>query len=796
MHIVTLESRLPLTKTFVHAAGRMTATPYPHVSKVTSHHEQVSTLAEFKDLLVHHAANDHCLFNGQLTTPLKNESRAGKTLKVDREWVVFDFDKVEAKDAADVVAKYLPAECQQVSYIVQLSASMFRPDNQLWSGHIFMLLKESIAELKLKQWFEHLNFSIPALTQQLKLSDSLQALHWPLDRTVAYNSKLIYIAPPKCHGFEPAITQHISLVKKKQSHLSIPMFSPIDTFVIRQKINELRRNIGEQEIAYELTTFEGHEMLRSTDICDIQGLKASGDHYIRFNLNGGDSYAYFIDLRNPDVIRNFKGEPFLKTADAAPDLYKSLRKAAPKAVAKPPLEDGSDVLAFFATNRAASIKTGIFDPMNRTLRLDDSTPVAARAWMAEYGLVTKGDLPHMDLIFDPSSLVQYMPGLPVINTFRATEYMVQKASKSTPSTLQEIPPLLNKIMFSMLGNPTPEVYRHFINWLAFIFQFRKKTGTAWVMHGRTGTGKGLFVKFILTPLFGNDNVRTIQFPLLDTSFNGFLEQALFVVCDEADLAAAANKSSLQAKLRHYITDSAIEINQKGVKTYKSENYTNWIFNANERTAVQVTGDDRRYNIPERQENQLFVNPNEVKVLSEGAELEALADVLVRWPVDQMAVTKPVMTQARQDMHEATTTINQLIAEAIQQGNLQFFVERLPTDAESASDFSNGRFNPSALFKTYLAKYQDDADAKRPTIVTEEEAFVLFRTLIPDPRFLQDSKTWRKRHYKALGLDIDKQHRVGSDRVRGIKVQWNPAKDIEIARPAPQNVTPINKKKVR
>lgn len=796
MHIVYLGSRLPLTKTFVQAAGRLTATPYPHISKVTSYHEQVNSLAEFKDTLVAHAEADHCLFNGQLSSPLHNESRAGKTLKTEREWVVFDFDKVIGKDAAEVVAKYLPLECQNVSYVVQLSASMFKPNNTLWSGHIFMLLKDPMSEQRLRQWFEYLNFSISALTTQLSLSDSLQALHWPLDRTVAQNSKLIYIAPPRCHGFEPAIKQHITLVKRKLTHLSIASFSPIDTFAVRQKINELRTAAGESEISYELVSFEGHEMLRSTDICDIQGLKASGDHYIRFNLNGGDSYAYFIDLRNPDVIRNFKGEPFFKTADAAPDLYKALRKAAPKALAKPPLEDGSDVLAFFATNRAATIKTGIFDPMNRSLRIDDSTPVAARAWMAEYGLVIKGDLPHMDLIFDPHSLVQYMPGLPVINTFRATEYMVQKPSKPAASTLAEVPPLLNKIMTSMLGSPTPEVYRHFINWLAFVFQFREKTGTAWVLHGRTGTGKGVFVKYILTPLFGSENVRIIQFPLLDTPFNGFLEQALFVVCDEADMSVAANKASLNAKLRHYITDSPIEINQKGVKTYKADSYTNWLFNANERTVVSITADDRRFNIPERQELQMFLNPNEVKQLSEGNELEAFADMLVRWPVDRAAVTKPIVTQARQDMHEATTSINQLVAEALMTGNLQFFVERLPTEAEAASDFGNGRFNPTGLFKANLSRYQNDAEAGRPTVVTEEETFVLFRTLIPDPRFLQDSKTWRKRHYKSLGLDLDKQHRVGADRVRGLRTQWQPASHADSLQPPAKNITPIMKAKTK
>ena len=791
--LVFLGARLPLTKTFIEESGRMTAAPYPHVTRVTSHHESFDSLQDFKDLLETHAAKRHCLFGGQLVHPLQSESRAGKTLVAPRQWVVFDFDKVDAKDHADVVARYLPAECQGVSYIAQLSASMFRPDTKSWSGHIFMLLKEPADDLRVKQWFEHINFTLPALTTQIRLSDSLQALHWPLDRTVAYSSKLIYISPPKCIGFEPAIKQHIVLVKKKSQNVTIPTFTPIDHFIIRQKINELRRAVGEEEIEYQLTQFEGHEMLRKTDVCDIHGIRTSGDHYVRFNLNGGDSYAYFIDLRNPEVIRNFKGEPYLKTADAAPDLYKALRKAAPKAIAKPPLEDGSDVFAFFATNRGAAIKTGSYDPVNKRLRLDDSTPVAARAWLAEYGLVQKGDLPHMDLTFDPTTDTGYTPGATTLNTFQASKYMVKERSSATDSTLAEIPTLTDKVMRSMLGNPDPQLYAHFVNWIAYIFQFRKQTGTAWILHGRTGTGKGSFIRWYLAPLFGEENVGIIQFPLMATQFNGYMENKLIMVCEESDMKTVENSAALGAKLRHYISDSPIELNRKGINTYKAPNFTNWIFTANERQVVAVTGDDRRYNVPERQENMIHLTPNEYLAMSEGHELEAFADVLARWPVDTLAVTKIIETQAHKDMHAATSTVNQLIATALMEGDLQFFIDRMPTEAEAMADFNN-RFNPMGLFKANITRFQQHAELNEECLLSEEDAFVLFRTLISDSRYFQDSKTWRKRHYKSLGLDFDKQYRVGKERRRGMRVMWKPAEvDAAPAQETVNNVTPIAKR---
>lgn len=776
MDLTFLSSRLALTKTFAMTNGVLAATPYPQVSKVTSHHEQVTDLTEFYDALCAHAARGHCLFGGRLTKPLKSESRAGLSLKEPKAWLVFDFDKVDATDHADVVKRYLPKECQQVSYIAQQSASMFRPDVSSWSGHIFMLLDQPIEDQRLKQWFEVLNFTVPALTDALSLSDSEMALHWPLDRSVAYSSRLIFIAPPKCFGFEPSLKPQdaISLVKKKSSHLKIPDFQPLDSASIKNKINELRRAIGLDEISYDLTPFEGEWVLDSSFEVNVHGIKTSGDHYIRFNLNGGDSYAYFIDLRRPDLIRNFKGEPFLKTEEAAPDLWKSLRKVAPRAVAKAPLNDGAEILAFYATNQNSTVKIGVFDPADNKLVLHSSGERAARAWLSEYGVVRQGDLPHMDLTFDPTCDVQYVTGSTQINTFQPTAYMTREKHKTKPSTLADIPPTANRIMRSMLGNPTEEIYSHWINWLAFVFQFRRKTTTAWVLTGAQGTGKGSFVKYFLRPIFGGASVKNAQFGLLNQEYNDFLEQSLFVVFEESDVDAVDNSSSLQQKLKHYITDDPIMIRKMRTDPYEAANYSNFLFFSNTHKPVMVPNGDRRFNIAERQNERMYLSPNEIKALQAGAELDQFSDVLLHWPVDETRVTRLIDTKARADMHEATTKINQLIAEAVMAGNLEFFQDRLPTGAEAQGDFHN-RFNPLGMYISTLDRFIAAAEAGETVLVKDEDLFILFRTLIPDTRFFQDSKTWRKRHYKELGLPVDQQHRLpgpGNRRDRGVMVTWH------------------------
>jgi len=774
---VLLGAALPLTKTIACRDGAYAVAPYPHVSKLTSFHETTDSLAGFQSLLSKHAAEGHCLFNGQLQQPLANESRAGKTLKgAPREWVVFDFDKVEAKDHAEVVQRYLPAECQGVSYVAQHSASMFKPGTAAWSGHVFMLLKEPSTELQLREWFEALNFTIPSLSEGLALTDSGLGLHWPLDRSAAYDSKLIYIAPPRMHGFTPAIDpkQAIQLVKKKQSHLKLPAFKPVTKREIEDRINDLRKDAGLEAKDFRSRPFEDGEILIEAEEGVITGVRPMGEHYIKFNLNGGDSLGYWIDLRNPSVIKNFKGEPWLLTQQVDEKFYKQLSKTASRVISRPPIGEGTEVLAFYATNQNSRIKIGLFEPVVSKLTINTSTETAARSWLAEFGVIGGGFLPHVDITFDPTSDIQYVPNGTFLNTFAPTPYMKADKTSDTPSTLQELPAVINKLLFSVLGNPTPEVYTHFINWLAFIFQTRQKSETAWVISGRTGTGKGTFVKHVLRPLFGTDVVKNVQYTALNNEFNGYLESSIFVVFEECDTKAVANGAELSAKLNHYVTDSPIQIRRMQTDHYETPNYSNFFFFTNKHTPVEITKDNRRYNIAERQEQQIFFTPNEILSLQRGTELDRFADVLKRWPVNEAAVRRIITTQASEDMHEATTSINQQIADAIGQGNLQFFLDRIPSNEEASADFFN-RFNPLGLLKPKLDAYIGAASKGESMLLKEDtDLFVLFRALIPDLRYFQDSKTWRRRHYKSLGLDIDKKHRVPGTwdkQARGVLVQW-------------------------
>lgn len=773
MEIIFLEAAVPLTKTFALANGSYTTTPYPRVSKLTSHHEKAKCLKDLHTLIIAHALKGHTLLSGLLDQPLINESRRGHKIDAPRNWIVFDFDRVEAKDASDAIRKYLPKECHEAPYIAQLSASMQRPDVKSFSAHIFMWLAKPVTSKHLQEWLEVLNFHQPELEKRFTLTPSGFALHWPLDVTSARPAQLIFIAPPRCIGFKPKydinslITYH-----NGRKELTMPTFVPLERKVIHDKINALRVHAGLPEHDIKTIKHGDYELLPNAERGVIHDVRAASDHFLKLNLNGGDSFGYWIDLRQPNIIGNFKGEPYLKTDQIDPDFYKALIKQVGKVVASPPLEDGVDLLAFFATNQESQLKIGTYNQVERVLRLDNTNVGAAVAWLASAGVLTKGHFPHADIIFNPQSDVQYIPGHPVLNTFRATEYMHNKPEDTNViMTIDSIPPTLRKLMSHMLGGD-PKVLKHFVNWLANIYQNRCKSGTAWVLHGKEGTGKSLFADYVLAPLFGRNIVKSVQFTQAQQRFNGFLDEALFVVFEEATMSSVENSAEMMARLKHWVTDSPLMIEPKGRDMYQANNYTNFLFFSNERNPVQISESNRRFNVAVRQEEKLKLTPNELIKIHSGDELELLSDILHRWSVDQAEVRTLVETEDAALIHQQTATVNTLIAEAIQKGDIDFFIERCPSDIEAAVDFYN-QISPVAAYRELLERAM-----RTPKMVLQhEDLFTLFRTLIPDGKYFKNSRTWRVRHFQSLGLNEKPSHCPDARKtVRGVKVEWKQAKE--------------------
>ena len=122
----------------------------------------------------------------------------------------------------------------------------------------------------------------------------------------------------------------------------------------------------------------------------------------------------------------------------------------------------------------------------------------------------------------------------------------------------------------------------FLNWTAFIWQLGRKPQTAWVFHGRTGTGKGMLFR-VLRALFGRQAL-TFSGELLSDRFNGRLAQAQLLLIDEID-SDQIDKGSLAAKLRSWITEETLPLRGMRVEAAEIPSFFGVILASNNRLNV-------------------------------------------------------------------------------------------------------------------------------------------------------------------------------------------------------------------
>ena len=97
---------------------------------------------------------------------------------------------------------------------------------------------------------------------------------------------------------------------------------PFD-ILTHKRIAELRDAMGlpTKKIKYKVVGTQ--EVMLQPDESVITETKTERG-FVYFNLNGGDSWAYYHPENNPDYILNFKGEPAYLTKELLPDYWQQL----------------------------------------------------------------------------------------------------------------------------------------------------------------------------------------------------------------------------------------------------------------------------------------------------------------------------------------------------------------------------------------------------------------------------------------------------------------------------------------
>lgn len=790
MEITFLQAKCPLAKEITKDGTK----PYPLVKKFTSKHYEVDAdkkgFNKFYKLLTDQAAAGACLHKGLLKQPLHNESRA---LMSDRnaptELLVIDIDGLPYKTGnvgigtvAEQIVLQLPEVFQGVSYIAQASASLGFKKNTV-SLHLFFFLDMPVHPKTLKDWLRLLNFNTTFLAENIKLSANGHSLSYVLDPSVADNSKLIYIAPPVFTDVQdPLSGSRFVKVERESPTLEISSclldVNPERIHSLSLAIkNNLRKKADLPKRNEKLATVnvagELQEVLQNPDQMTIQ-ISRVATPYVNCNINGGDSGAYFFLLTNPHYMYNFKGEPIWEIEKADPDFYKSIfeifaDQIDSKAKIKP------IALRDFTTD---TYFNGIYDEtinqFTEEFPLTPTTKNSINDFMRSHGRPNMDYIPDARVVFDPTNDkgVQLEEVPYYVNLFRRTEYMlnpeqnVKQLEYGTAIEMQKVVPNFYKLVMHVLGDGKPE-FEHFMNWLAYIYQHKKKAMTAWIFTGIPGTGKGLFVHKILKPLFGEQQTPMRALENIEEQFNLYMRQALFLVVDEFRMADSGNTLRMADKLKHQITEPTLTVRAMRSNQIEMPSFTNFLFLTNRGDAVKIEDSDRRYNVAPRQEQKIeAVHKDLLENLSVlEAELFIVAGVLHKFKVNERMAHTALENDAKKEMKEVSMSVLEEFANAIRIRNLEYFTEILDIPLTNTFD-AGGISTAQRYLKDWVATVGQE-------IVIPMTHFKMVYDIMTDSR----NKLSNRDFVKAMSrLNIKTaRKRISKDRTasapRGVVLIW-------------------------
>jgi hypothetical protein len=145
----------------------------------------------------------------------------------------------------------------------------------------------------------------------------------------------------------------------------------------------------------------------------------------------------------------------------------------------------------------------------------------------------------------------------------------------------------------VLGAGVESTGEYLLNWFAHLLQCPEaKTGTVPLIKGTQGCGKNLpinvFQRYVLNPSL------TITCPDMDKLFSRFNAVRLGKILTVLDEAVDSRDRRMNNKMKNFITEERLQIEQKGRDTVEVSDFSNYIIITNNDFASIIEKNDRRY----------------------------------------------------------------------------------------------------------------------------------------------------------------------------------------------------------
>lgn len=706
------------------------------------------------ELLRKAAARGGCLLKGELSEPLVDEPRAGKglTAKANRS-LILDIDKlpcnfteIKGWDAARAEnetstntntlwrnVKYsfgrkqlmLLAEhvlrdfpmLQGVSYYIHVSSSMgTRPDSI--SMHLEFICDEPITPDMQKDWLRMQNLMNPTFSRYVSLSKNGASLIWPLDISVADNTKLIFIAHPK---FENEASNpirdedRILLVMKERLLVASKDIATVQVQQIRDmatsRVTELRKMMGFANKKFR-TKYIGigekrMEVLLNPDAMSFIIVNDSGE-FVHANVNDGDSNGYYWPKSDPTLVYNFKGEPVFRMEDANPEFYALVLEKYAEFLGK---AEGRQVFLRRDVGNGGALFAIECDTVNNKLYrlIKFSEKRAADDYLMDNGIMPPENVSYALLQYDPSTeeirQIVDSNGKEMEKFNNYDEPDVWRYARNVPELeinyencvdcLRQQAPVTFMLMTHVFAGSVQEM-RHFLNWLAAAVNTKKKLGTTWILQGTQGTGKGVMWEHVIMPLFGAVNTKKMTVSELEDKFDSNMAEKTMILVDEFRHADAMGSKKLENKLKLMATEASYSLRAMHQEYKEATNVFQMIFFSNNHDSARIPTGDRRWNVSPRQEKALWTRllrpewdrePQEMRKHKamqriEGMieklheETKAFANFMRTFQFDMALARIALDNDAKRAMQRASRTRGEDFIAALEEGNFEYFVAGL------------------------------------------------------------------------------------------------------------------------
>lgn len=302
-------------------------------------------------------------------------------------------------------------------------------------------------------------------------------------------------------------------------------------------------------------------------------------------------------------------------------------------------------------------------------------------------------------------------------------------------------------------------FRYVRRWMAHAIQFPEQLpGTALVLRGLQGTGKGIFVDNF-GALFGEHYLTIYRLDQVTGRFNSHLKNVLLLHANEA---TCRNDKVGEGVLKGLITDPFVPIEHKGKDIINLRNYKRIIVATNEDWAVPMGVDDRRYLVldvdPAQKENKKYFQAI-VNQMTNGGLAALMSDLLAEDLTDFDVRTVPFSASNFDQKLRSADPITQWWFNALMDGDTLL----------GRSSLCPGGWNcepsHSELFQAYSAWCQE---GRLPTL-SKPLFGRTFRKLLP-------------------GAHVGERRRIAGGSESGIRMRFYLLPSLEVCRGAFQRYT--------